>query len=64
MSVAFGTIEIPRSLESAVSNARLAEAVGFDLLGVADSQSLYRDLYVTAAAAGQSLALGPETAPS
>jgi len=62
MSVSFGTIEIPRSLESAVDNARLAESLGFDLLGVADSQSLYRDLYVTAGAVAAStsrIAVGP-----
>ena len=50
MSVKFGVLEIPRSLESAVANAQLAESVGFDLVGIADSQSLYRDLYVTAGA--------------
>ena len=45
----FGTIEIPRSVAGAVANARLAEEVGFDLVGVADSQSVFREAYVTAA---------------
>ena len=45
----FGTIEIPRSVAGAVANARLAEAAGFDLVGVADSQSVFREVYVTAA---------------
>jgi 5,10-methylenetetrahydromethanopterin reductase len=45
----FGTIEIPRSIDSAVYHAQLAESVGFDFLGVADSQSLYREVYMTAA---------------
>ena len=45
----FGTIEIPRSVSGAVANARLAEAAGFDLVGVADSQSVFREAYVTAA---------------
>ena len=49
----FGIIEIPRSIESAVKHARLADSVGFDLLGVADSQSLYRDVYQTAAMMAQ-----------
>ena len=45
----FGIIEIPRSVAGAVANARLAEAAGFDLVGVADSQSVFREAYVTAA---------------
>lgn len=45
----FGTIEIPRSVAGAVANARLAEEAGFDLVGVADSQSVFREAYVTAA---------------
>ena len=45
----FGTIEIPRSVAGAVANAKLAEEVGFDLVGVADSQSVFREAYVTAA---------------
>ena len=45
----FGTIEIPRSIAAAVDHARLAESAGFDFFGIADSQSLYRELYVTAA---------------
>ena len=45
----FGTIEIPRSVAGAVANARLAEKAGFDLVGVADSQSVFREAYVTAA---------------
>ena len=39
MQARFGIIEIPRSMASAMSNARLAEEVGFDWVGVADSQS-------------------------
>jgi 5,10-methylenetetrahydromethanopterin reductase len=48
----FGTIEIARSIDSAVAHAQLAEQMGFDLFGIADSQSLYREAYVTAAMAG------------
>ncbi len=47
--VRFGIICLARSLEEAVADARLAEEVGFSLVGVADSQSLYRELHVTAA---------------
>lgn len=48
MSPKFGIIELPRRVESAVAYAKLAEDVGFDFIGVADSQSLFRDVYVTA----------------
>ncbi|MEM9354671.1 MAG: LLM class flavin-dependent oxidoreductase [Pseudomonadota bacterium] len=54
MTARFGIIEIPRSIASAIENARLAEQVGFDWVGVADSQSLFRELFVTLAAVGQS----------
>ena len=53
MKARFGVIEIPRSIGSAISNAKLAEAAGFDWVGVADSQSLFRELFVTLAAVGQ-----------
>lgn len=49
----FGIICLPRSVASAVADARLAEAVGFGLAGVADSQSVYRELYSTVALCGQ-----------
>jgi 5,10-methylenetetrahydromethanopterin reductase len=44
---------LPRSVASAVSDARLAEEVGFSLVGVADSQSVFRELYVTLALCAQ-----------
>lgn len=36
-------------MAAAVANARLAEAAGFDLVGVANSQSVFREVYVTTA---------------
>ena len=36
-------------MAAAVANARLAETAGFDLVGVADSQSVFREVYVTTA---------------
>ena len=36
-------------MAGSVANARLAEEAGFDLVGVADSQSVFREAYVTAA---------------
>jgi 5,10-methylenetetrahydromethanopterin reductase len=62
MDARFGIIEIPRGIEAAVANARLAEDVGFDFVGVADSQSLYRELFVTlgaVAAATERVMIGP-----
>jgi 5,10-methylenetetrahydromethanopterin reductase len=53
MKARFGIIEIPRSISSAIENAKLAESVGFDWVGVADSQSLFRELFVTLGAIGQ-----------
>lgn len=53
MKARFGLIEVPRSITSAVENARLAENAGFDWVGAADSQSLFRELFVTLGAIGQ-----------
>lgn len=53
MRARFGLIEVPRSIRSAIDNAQLAERVGFDWCAVADSQSLFRELFVTLAATGQ-----------
>jgi len=47
MKARFGLIEISRSIASSIENARLAEQAGFDWVGVADSQSLFRELFVT-----------------
>ena len=47
MRARFGILEIPRSVDSALAYARQAEAVGFDLVGMADSQSLFREPFVT-----------------
>jgi 5,10-methylenetetrahydromethanopterin reductase len=60
--IRFGIICLPASVQEAVADARLAEEVGFDLVGIADSQSVYRELYVTAAlcaAATRRVHIGP-----
>lgn len=62
MQARFGIIEIPRNIESARVNAGLAEDHGFDMVGVADSQSLFRELFVTLGMIGGSTGkpmLGP-----
>ena len=48
-----GLLCLPRSVASAVTDARLAEDLGFDLVGVADSQSVFRELYTTMALCAQ-----------
>jgi len=53
MKARFGIIEVPRSIASTIEHAQLAEAVGFDWFGIADSQSLFRELFVTLAVVGQ-----------
>ena len=58
----FGVILQPDDLALLPERARLAEAVGFDYLGVAESQSLARELYVSlsvVAQATQKARIGP-----
>jgi 5,10-methylenetetrahydromethanopterin reductase len=57
-----GLLCLPRSVASAVADARLAEDVGFALVGVADSLSVFRELYATmalCAQATQRVRIGP-----
>ena len=53
MTARLGLLCLPRSVTSAVADARLAEDVGFSLVGVADSQSVFRELYATMALCAQ-----------
>ena len=58
----FGVTLFPNNLEQVASGARLAEDLGFDYVGIADSQSLARELYVTlsvVATATDRVMLGP-----
>src|SRR5213593_4459645 len=48
-----GLLCLPRSVASAVADARLAEEVGFSMVGVADSQSVFREMYATMALCSQ-----------
>src|SRR5258706_7629065 len=57
-----GLLCLPRSVTTAVADARLAEDVGFSMVGVADSQSVFRELYATRALCAQAtrrVRLGP-----
>src|SRR3989442_1045082 len=48
-----GLLCLPRSVASAVADARIAEEVGFSMVGVADSQSVFREMYATMALCAQ-----------
>jgi len=48
-----GLLCLPRSVASAVDDARLAEDLGFTMVGVADSQSVFREMYATMALCAQ-----------
>src|SRR5256885_16949069 len=48
-----GLLCLPPWVASAVADARLAEDVGFSLVGVADSQSVFREMYATMALCAQ-----------
>lgn len=49
----FGIVFLPESLGDFGRLCREAEEAGFDLLGVADSQSVFRGLYVALAVAAR-----------
>ena len=53
MQARFGIIEVPRSIASTIEHALMAEAAGFNWFGVAYSQSLFRELFVTLGVVGQ-----------
>ncbi len=53
MEARFGVIELPRGIETAIGHARLAEEMGFDFVGIADSQSLFREAFVSLGMIGQ-----------
>ncbi len=58
----FGVTLFPNSLDEVASGARLAEELGFDYVGIADSQSLARELYVALSVVAMStdrVMLGP-----
>lgn len=58
----FGVTMLPDNLETLASRARLAEDAGFDYIGIGDSQSLFRELYVSlsvVAMSTQRAMLGP-----
>jgi 5,10-methylenetetrahydromethanopterin reductase len=57
-----GIMDVPRESATAIANVRLAEELGFSWAGLIDSQSLHRELYVTAALCAQAtsrILIGP-----
>lgn len=46
-----GVLFLPRRIAEVAEHAPLAEAAGFDLLGIGDSQSLFQEVYVSLAVA-------------
>ena len=58
----FGVTLLPDNLDALARRARLVEEMGFDYVGVGDSQSLFRELYVSLSAVAtstQRVMLGP-----
>ena len=58
----FGVTMFPNNLDDVAKGASLAEEMGFDYVGVADSQSLARELYISLSVAAMSterVMLGP-----
>ncbi len=49
----FGVTILPEDLAQLPKRARLAEEVGFDYLGIGESQSLFRELYVSLSVVAQ-----------
>ena len=43
----FGVVIAPHDLEELGVSAKLAEDLGFDYIGIPDSQSLWRELYLS-----------------
>jgi 5,10-methylenetetrahydromethanopterin reductase len=53
MRVGFGVTLLPNALDEFKSWCRTAEETGFDTIGVGDSQSLYREVFITSALCAQ-----------
>ncbi len=49
----FGITLLPNRLKDLLAWCRTAEAAGFDVIGVADSQSLYREVFIACALAAR-----------
>lgn len=62
MNLQFGALFVPNDFTSLIQRAKLAEDLGFDMIGLGDSQSLFREVYVSLAVCAQAttrVRLGP-----
>lgn len=62
MPARFGLLEIPRGVNAVLEHGLLAEELGFDWLGIPDSQSLYRETFTLLGMLGHAterIRLGP-----
>ncbi|HEX2173158.1 MAG TPA: LLM class flavin-dependent oxidoreductase [Dehalococcoidia bacterium] len=62
MDLKFGALFVPNDFQGLVERAKVAEDLGFDLVGLGDSQSLFREVYVSLAVVAQATSrvrLGP-----
>ena len=58
----FGVSLVPHDLTETAASARLAEDLGFDYVGIPDSQSLWKELYLSlgvVAGATSKVGIGP-----
>ena len=46
MQVSFGITFLPNAPSDFIEWCQTAESAGFDIIGIADAQSLYREVYV------------------
>lgn len=53
MPIQLGVLCLPRGLSALAEQAALAESVGFGMVGVGDSQSVFREVYVSLAVVAQ-----------
>ncbi|HEX2171217.1 MAG TPA: LLM class flavin-dependent oxidoreductase, partial [Dehalococcoidia bacterium] len=62
MDLKFGALFLPNDFRGLIERAKVAEDLGFDLVGLGDSQSLFREVYVSLAVVAQATSrvrLGP-----
>ncbi|GIS95336.1 MAG: hypothetical protein CM1200mP22_25730 [Dehalococcoidia bacterium] len=60
----FGVSLVPHNLKETAASASLAEDLGFDYVGIPDSQSLWKELYLSlgvVAGATSKVGIGPRS---
>lgn len=62
MDLKFGALFVPNDFAGLIDRVKMAEDLGFDLVGLGDSQSLFREVYISLAVCAQATSrvrLGP-----